>query len=196
MLSIKENVTTELIINKSKFITYLIKIEKIEDINKELNLLKEEYPEATHYCYAYIYGNTKRFYDDGEPAGTAGRPILSVLEQNQLNNILGVVIRYFGGKKLGTGGLIRAYRNSINECLKETKIIKLVDGVKMKIKFKYENQNKIDYLLKDSQIIKKEFDEYIHYTFLINNDNYHNIFNELKLQTTKMNKIKNILIEK
>ncbi len=196
MLSIKENITKELIINKSRFITFLIKIKKEEEVLKELDYLKEKHPGATHYCYAYICGNIKRFYDDGEPSGTAGMPILSVLENHNLNYILAIVIRYFGGKKLGANGLIRAYRGVVNNCLKDTKIIELTPGLKIKIKFKYENQNKIDHFLKNSRIIKKDYDEFIHYTFLISDNNYHNIDKQLSLITDYITIKENILIEK
>ena len=130
MKTIKENMTNDIIIKNSRFITKLVKVNNIDDIDKALNDLKEEYRGATHYCYAYIIGNIKRFNDDGEPGGTAGMPILNVLEKNNLNNILCVVIRYFGGIKLGAGGLVRAYSNSISNALKNSKFFKLKDEKK------------------------------------------------------------------
>ncbi|MDD4719202.1 MAG: YigZ family protein [Bacilli bacterium] len=195
MLSIKENTNSEIIINKSKFITHLIKIKEITDVDKELDNIKKIYSGASHYCYAYILGNTKRFNDDGEPSGSAGVPILSVLESNNLNNILCVVIRYFGGIKLGAGGLIRAYRKVTNTCLEITDIIELVDGLKIKIEFKYDNSNNIDYLLKDHILINKEFGEFINYTFLISLNEYKKIYNKLSLYTIHIKEIENILIE-
>ena len=196
MLSIKENTNNEIVINKSKFITYLIIINNETEVEDELNNLKKKHTGATHYCYAYICGNIKRFNDDGEPSGTAGVPILSVLENNNLNNVLCVVIRYFGGIKLGAGGLVRAYRNSVVDCLKTANIIELIDGFKLKIEFKYDQSNKIDYLLKDSLIIDKSFGEFIHYTFLINHLEYKQICNELKLNTNCIETLENILVEK
>lgn len=195
MLSISENCHNEIIINKSKFITYLIKVNDEESAKLELDKLKNMYRDATHHCYAYIIGNVKRFNDDGEPSGTAGIPILSVLESNNLNNILCVVIRYFGGVKLGAGGLVRAYLKSVTTCLNEASIVKLVEGIKVLIEFNYDQTNKIDYLLKDSLIINKEFNEFTNYTFIISNEEYSKIYNELKINTNKIKEIENILIE-
>ena len=104
-----EDYCSTIIINKSKFICELIYINNENEIIKRLNTIKNKYKDATHYCYAYICDNVKRFNDDGEPGGTAGMPILNVLENNNLNHVLCVVIRYFGGIKLGAGGLVRAY---------------------------------------------------------------------------------------
>ncbi|MDD2519198.1 MAG: YigZ family protein [Bacilli bacterium] len=195
MLSINKNCHNEIIINKSKFITYLIKVNDEESVKQELDKLKNMYSDATHHCYAYIIGNIKRFNDDGEPSGTAGIPILSVLESNNLNNLLCVVIRYFGGIKLGAGGLVRAYLKSVTACLKEASIVKMVEGIKVIIEFNYDQTNKIDYLLKDSQIINKKFNEFTNYTFIISNEEYSKIYNELKNNTNKINEIENILIE-
>ena len=105
MKTIKNNLSNEIIIKNSRFICLLIKINNI-DISDILNNIKLSYPKATHYCYGFIYNNYKKSSDDGEPTGTAGNSILFVLEKNNLNNILCVVIRYFGGIKLGAGGLI------------------------------------------------------------------------------------------
>ena len=117
MKSINQNVESIYLIQKSKFITKMIKVHSNNEIEPILNKLKIQYPNATHYCYAYIIDNIKRFSDDGEPSGTAGLPILNVLDNNQLNYILCVVIRYFGGIKLGAGGLVRAYTKSVTNCL-------------------------------------------------------------------------------
>ncbi len=108
----------EIIIKKSKFISFLFEIKKLEDINKIINELKIEHKKATHICYAYKIDNNVKFYDDGEPSGTAGKPIYNIIEKKNLNNILIVVIRYFGGIKLGAGGLLRAYSNSASNLFK------------------------------------------------------------------------------
>lgn len=175
MKSIKENVLNEYIINKSRFICYLIKINNEDDILINLSNFKKQYNDSTHICYAYINNNIKRFSDDKEPSGTAGMPILNVLENNQLNNILCVVIRYFGGVKLGAGGLVRAYTKSVTLALEKAKITDLIEGYKIKISFNYTELKKIDNLLKDYQIISKSFDEEIIYTILISNDEFDNI---------------------
>lgn len=159
-----------IIINKSKFITNIFYINNLNDINTYLNKIKEKYKDATHHCYAYIINNTKRFNDDGEPNGTAGMPILDCLEKNKLNHTLCIVTRYFGGIKLGAGGLVRAYSNSISNALKNSKFFKLKDGYKIKITFEYNNSKQIDNLVKDYEITKKEYGKVITYELLITND--------------------------
>lgn len=178
--TIVKNVENELIIKKSKFITKLYKIECEEEIKKILIDLKKEYKDCTHICYGYIINNTKRFNDNNEPSGTAGMPILKLIEVNDLNYILCVVIRYFGGIKLGASGLIRAYSNSVNEALKLTQIIELNEGKIIQIEFHYDKIKSIDNLLKDVLIISKDFDNNIIYEFKIENNAYIEIYNELK----------------
>ena len=159
-----------IIINKSKFITNIFYINNLNDINIYLNKIKEKYKDATHHCYAYIINNTKRFNDDGEPNGTAGMPILDCLEKNKLNHTVCIVTRYFGGIKLGAGGLVRAYSNSISNALKNSKFFKLKDGYKIKITFEYNNSKQIDNLVKDYEITKKKYGKVITYELLITND--------------------------
>ena len=169
MKSINKNVEKQTIIERSKFITKLFKVFSENETKDLINKLKIEYKDSTHICYAYIIGNIKRFNDDGEPTGTAGMPILNVLENNNLNYVLAVVIRYFGGIKLGAGGLVRAYANSISECLKLTEIRDVTNGVKLEIIFNYNNVEQINYLLKDVEITNKIFDKNITYEFNISN---------------------------
>lgn len=101
-------------IKKSKFIGLLYEIESLNDVDKILENLKIEHKKAKHFPYAYKFNNTAKKTDDKEPSGTCGTPILNVLERNNLNNHLLVVIRYFGGTKLGAGPLLRAYSKAAN----------------------------------------------------------------------------------
>lgn len=172
MFTIKENIKNEIIINKSRFITYIYKVENENQVNYILNELKKEYKDATHYCYSYIIGNIKRFNDDGEPSHTAGMPILNVLENKRLNNVLAVVIRYFGGIKLGAGGLVRAYTNSISDAIKDDNIIPIIKEYKKRIEFDYKYINKVNYILKDYKITYKEFDENVIYEFIYEENKY------------------------
>lgn len=176
MNKIITNKTTELIINKSRFITCLFKVTNESEISKYLEQVKNEYKGATHYCYAYIIDEVKRYNDDSEP--TAGIPILSTLEANNLNYVLCTVIRYFGGIKLGVGGLARAYGNSCLTAIKDN-LTPLVSGYQVTVKFNYDQINQVDYLLKDAQIIDKSFDELVSYTFLISSNLYKEIDNKL-----------------
>ncbi len=108
----------EILIKKSKFLGFLYEISNLEEIKEILNNLKKEHKKATHICYAYKVWVSAKYSDDGEPSGTAGKPIYNIIEKKNLNNILIVVIRYFGGIKLGAGGLFRAYSNCASELLK------------------------------------------------------------------------------
>lgn len=168
MKSIKSNAKKISIIKKSKFIAHLYKVNKQEDINKILETLKKEYKDSTHICYAYIINGLEKCSDDGEPSKTAGLPILNILKKNDLTNVLGVVVRYFGGIKLGAGGLVRAYSNSILEALNSTKIITLEEGYLIELEFDYNQVKLIDYILIDKTIIEKTYDYNIIYKFYLN----------------------------
>ena len=126
MYSIDSDVTNEYVINKSKFITKLYYVDNVEEVASVLNKVKSEYSLANHYCYAYIINNISKSSDDKEPSGTAGIPILNVLLKNNLNNILCIVVRYFGGIKLGAGGLVRAYTNSVSSALLQSALFSAV----------------------------------------------------------------------
>ena len=162
MFTIKNNETT-IIINKSKFITNIFSVDNIDEINKYLDEIKNKYKDATHHCYAYILDNTKRFNDDNEPSGTAGMPILDCLEKNNLNHVLCIVTRYFGGIKLGAGGLVRAYSNSVSNALNNTEKLELVDGYQVLIKFSYNKTDEINKLLDGYEIISKNFNNDVEY---------------------------------
>lgn len=171
MKTIKNNVKSELIIKNSRFITLLIKITTKDEVNKILNNIKNEYPKATHYCYGYIIDNYKKSSDDKEPSNTAGIPTLNILEKENLTNVLAVTIRYFGGIKLGVGGLIRAYSKSVQEALTKTELTELKQAKLVEITINYDMQKQLDYLLKDEIIIEKLFDSNITYNVLIEDKN-------------------------
>ena len=187
MKSIQKEITNEIIINKSRFITIITNINDINKIKEKLEEIKKTYKDATHYCFAYIIQNHEKCSDNGEPSGTAGIPILNVLKQNNLTNILCVVIRYFGGIKLGAGGLIRAYSTSASEALKKAAITTIVDGYNLTIEFSYDNLKQIDYLLKNIDI-KKDYQTNITYNFNITLEKYKQIENELIKLSKKKNK--------
>ena len=102
-------------INKSKFYGILFPVDNVEEVKEYLIQVRKDYPKATHYCYAYRVNGLEKSNDDGEPSGTAGRPMLEYLRNNDLENILCISIRYFGGIKLGASGLLRAYVDSVRE---------------------------------------------------------------------------------
>lgn len=111
-------------INKSKFYGYVFEINNIQDFLKYYNSLKESHPKASHICYAYLFndqGIKAKAFDDNEPKRTAGYPILKLIQNNNLNNIVIFVVRYFGGKKLGSGPLLRNYVKCASQALKSYK---------------------------------------------------------------------------
>lgn len=190
MYTIKNNSKYELIIKNSRFICLLYKVSNQEEIKLILEQTRNNYPDATHYCYAYIIDNHQKSSDDGEPSGTAGIPMLKVLENNNLTNTIAIIIRYFGGIKLGANGLIRAYTKVLANAIQENTIIELTEGYNLDITFNYDQTKEIDYLLKDIKINNKTFNNTITY----NIDITKNFLNKLTNINYKI--IKEILIEK
>ena len=168
MKVIKENIINKLEVNKSIFYTDLIKVYNKDEVISELNNIKNKYKDATHYCYAYIIDDIKKSSDDGEPGGTAGVPIMETLNNKDLNYILCVVTRYFGGIKLGAGGLVRAYRKATIEAINNSTLLDFIDGYEIIIKVSYNEQKDLEYLLKDN--FKKEYDNDVTYTIKCNKD--------------------------
>lgn len=177
MLSIKNNNVYEEIIKYSKFISLLFKVYSKEDINNYLEIVKNDYPGATHYCYGYVVDNDIRAYDDGEPSGTAGNPILNQILSNNLNYVLIIVVRYFGGVKLGAGPLTRAYAKLAREVIEKDNIVTLVNGYDINITFSYNDIKNIDYILGNSRIISKEFNDNVIYNVYVNEDTLKSLSN-------------------
>lgn len=164
------------IIEKSKFISIVKRIDTKEEIDKYLLEIKKQYFDATHICYAYILNNEKRYNDDNEPTGTAGKPILEILEKNQLNYVLLVVVRYFGGIKLGSNGLIRAYTNS-SKIVLENNTKEQEQAYLIEIETSYDNIENLNYLLKDSNIINKNFQEKVKIQAIVKKEILDNLTN-------------------
>ncbi len=120
-IRITETGTSEVIIKKSRFLGIAANVDSEEEARELLNAIRKEHYSARHVCYAYSIGDNNpalKFSDDGEPGGTAGRPILDVVTNSGVSNIIIIVVRYFGGVLLGTGGLVRAYTESAQEAVK------------------------------------------------------------------------------
>jgi uncharacterized YigZ family protein len=147
----------------SKFLAFAFPVENEEDIKEKLDHLRKKFYDARHHCYAYILGKNQELYranDDGEPNHSAGDPILGQIRSHQLTNVLIVVIRYFGGTKLGVGGLITAYKTAAADSIANNEIITAVIQEKVKINFEYLLMNEVMKLIKDYelQIIEQHFD--------------------------------------
>lgn len=165
----------ESIIKKSRFIGYALPIDSEEEALKFIDEIKSKDRDATHNVYAYVVGensNTQRFSDDGEPSGTAGIPVLEIIKKEDLRNVVVVVTRYFGGIKLGGGGLIRAYTKSAKIGLEAAKIIDMVVHKKLKIRLDYSLYGKIEnYLLVNEYTVDDTtFDTSINITICVDNE--------------------------
>ncbi|MDD3304869.1 MAG: YigZ family protein [Bacilli bacterium] len=189
MKTIKDNIRNEIIIKNSKFITLVYYLKNEEDVSNIMSSIKDEYKNASHYCYAYIIDNVKRSNDDGEPTGTAGIPILNVLEKNNLTNILCIVVRYFGGIKLGAGGLIRAYGKAVRETLKLSTLVNINKCYMVTIIFDYDDLKEIDFIINKTIVVNKSFEEQIKYTIMVK-ENELDIIERLKLFNATIKEIK------
>ena len=147
-------------VNKSVFIAYLKHIESVDDAKIYLNSIKAKHLDATHHVSAFIIGNSGqngRANDDGEPSRTAGAPIFEVLRKNNLTNVICIVVRYFGGIKLGAGGLVRAYNKAASEVVKLAVIRPIIDYSLLELHFSYPYLNQIEKVLQDFSIIERSF---------------------------------------
>lgn len=147
--------SAEIVEKKSRFIGDVFPVTSEEEALECLEKVKKQYWDARHHCWAYVIGEKQpqeRFSDDGEPSGTAGKPILEVIRGQKLTNTLVVVTRYFGGTLLGTGGLVRAYTKSSQEALDASTMIARISGVKLKITTDYTGIGKIQYILAQRKI--------------------------------------------
>jgi len=139
----------------SKFFGYAFPVKTEDDIKLKLELLKKQHHSARHWCYAYQLGTeniTYRANDDGEPNNSAGMPIYGQIQSFDLTNVLIVVVRYFGGVKLGVGGLINAYKTAAQLALEGSKIVTRTINIDFLLKFDYKNMNKVMRVIKEKQI--------------------------------------------
>ena len=139
----------------SKFFGYAYPVLNEDDIKTHLEALKKQHHSARHWCYAYQIGTERIKYranDDGEPSNSAGQPIYGQIQSFELTNVLVVVVRYFGGVKLGVGGLINAYRTGAQMALEESNIIEKTINIDYLIRFDYKNMNKVMRIIKEKQL--------------------------------------------
>ena len=159
--TIAQPVVTEFKDRGSRFLAYAFPITTVDDFKERLKQLKEEHPKAAHHCFAYrlgIDGNTFRVSDDGEPSGSAGRPILGQIDSKQISNVLVVVVRYFGGTLLGVPGLINAYKTVTSLALQTTPIIQKQIEVNYQLHFDYTKMNDVMMVVKqyNCTVVKQE----------------------------------------
>jgi len=163
MKSVKERVETAFTEKRSEFVSVLCPVESEDEAKSVLEGIRATHKNASHNCFAYIIGESgaiKRFDDDGEPSQTAGFPILEVLRKNELTNVICVVTRYYGGVKLGAGGLVRAYKKGASSCVEKAKLQDIRTMIRYRIALDFGQGGRIeDFLQKVARILSRDYTE-------------------------------------
>ena len=167
------NSRSEIVVKKSRFISQCFYIKSDKEAKAIVSSLWKEHKDARHVVYGFIYGaknsQTMGMTDDGEPKGTAGRPVLQVLKGSSITNILCTVVRYFGGIKLGTGGLVKAYTEAAQQALKELKVKELIDETAFSVTAGYEFYDQIKRAAESysAEVITEEFTDHVYIEFRV-----------------------------
>jgi len=179
---------------KSKFISFAIPVQNVDEIKEEVQNYRKEYYDARHVCWAYMLGAERKEFranDDGEPSGTAGKPILGQINSNELTDILVIVIRYFGGIKLGTSGLIMAYKEAAIEALRNAEIIEKTVDFDISFQFEYPFMNDVMKIVKDlnPDILEQTYDMDCSMTLRIRKSLFEQLSSRLeKVESIRFNK--------
>ena len=165
MKTIKKPVQSEINIKKSQFICSLYPTINKKESKEIIQKLNQKYHDATHNCTAYIVNDGEGYDDNGEPGGTAGKPMINVLRKNELHNITAVVTRYFGGIKLGAGGLVRAYSKSVMEAVNDAEIVEIEEYEVFNITFDYSDIKIVDGEIRNNKLISigKDYSDKVSY---------------------------------
>lgn len=175
MKSIKKAVRIEFEEKKSKFIGYAKPISTKEEAEDFIDMIKEMHPDATHNCTVYrVIDNGQEYFkadDDGEPSGTAGKPMGEILTYMEVNNVVVVATRYFGGIKLGAGGLVRNYAKTAKLAILEGEVVEFIERVECLLDFSYERINEVETLLinGNEELLNKDFNERVTYRVKVSN---------------------------
>ncbi|WP_405289857.1 YigZ family protein [Methanobrevibacter sp.] len=172
MKTIRNPVQSEINVKKSQFICSLFPTKTKAESKQIIQKLNEQYSDATHNCTAYIASDGEGFDDDGEPGGTAGKPMINVLRKNELHNVTAVVTRYFGGIKLGAGGLVRAYSKSVMEAIGQAEILEIEEYDVYTITFEYSEIKTADGEVRTNNldVIDKQYSDKVSYD-IVSKDN-------------------------
>ena len=165
MKTIAKAVESEINVKKSQFICHLFPTKTKKESKEIIIKVNEKYSDATHNCTAYIVSDGEGFDDDGEPGGTAGKPMINVLRKNDLHNVTAVVTRYFGGVKLGAGGLVRAYSKSVLEAINEAEILEVELYDVYTLIFEYSEIKTVDGEVRTNnlEVINKDYSDKVSY---------------------------------
>ncbi len=193
MRSIQKQVVSEIEINKSTFINYLIPVTSIEEIDQQLMDVKTRYSDATHHCYAYLLGEhqeIQKYSDDGEPSKTAGLPMLEVLKKHDVTDVLSITIRYYGGIKLGAGGLVRAYTKSCATSIQEASFTTLQSFQTLEIIIPFDEIGHVEKYIRDHlKLLETTYDEMVHYLIVCNTNDVEPINTQIIDKTSGKGKI-------
>ena len=197
-ITIKENVIAEIVEKKSKFIANLIHVDNTQEAENIIKDIKKKYFDARHNCIAYrIVEDEKiveRSSDDGEPSGTAGAPMLTILQKNNLANVLVVVTRYFGGVLLGTGGLVRAYSESTIKVIEKADKVEMILGEELEVMLDYNNFENFKYYCKNNEIniVNPQYTENIVCKIEINEDKKQKLMDDFEAKKINLKEIKEL----
>jgi uncharacterized YigZ family protein len=169
---------------KSKFICHLFNVTSADEVTEIIKAEKKKYYDARHHCFAYVMGDDGsdiKCSDDGEPSGTAGRPMLDILQKEGLTDILCVVTRYFGGTLLGTGGLVRAYSSALKDAIDKSTFKNETKAIIIKYKYGYNFDAKISSYLrdKDIKVLDSEYSDAVKITIVLEKEMYSDVNNDL-----------------
>ena len=197
----KEN-SAEIVEKKSRFIANIYNVESKEEAEEKIKQIKRKYYDAKHHCFAFSIieenGITQKSSDDGEPSGTAGAPILNIIKSNNLQNVVIIVTRYFGGILLGTGGLTRAYSEAAGKVVEQSELIQKEPGMEVELEIAYNDNEKFKYYCQKNNIniIKIEYTENILYKIELNEKEYKKIEEINKTNNKQLDiNIKNIKLK-
>ena len=184
IIRIKQEYVIENVINKSRFIAHIKPVESEDEAKAFIDEVKKEHRDATHNCSAYTIGDSmliQKANDDGEPSGTAGVPMLEILKKLETHNTAAVVTRYFGGIKLGTGGLIRAYSGAVRDAIKEGGRVELRNAIPTTVTISYEQTGKFEYELQSTNFILRDtmYTDKVSYRIDVLEDDYEDFINFL-----------------
>ena len=198
MKTIAKPFQTSIDIKKSQFICRLFPAQNEQEAKEIINRISEEYKDATHNCTAYVVSDGEGFDDDGEPGGTAGRPMLNVLKKNEMENIVAIVTRYFGGIKLGAGGLVRAYSKSVLETLSVAEIVDMELYEIFRFTFEYQDIKTIDSELRSKRlaVVEKQYEAQVIYFVASKNVDMVNNIQEKLSNSVKIEHLGSRFLEK
>lgn len=193
--TIEQPATAEFRDRGSRFIGYAFPVSNINEFKEKLAVVKKEHPKATHHCFAYrigLDGSTFRVSDDGEPSGSAGRPILGQIDSKQATNVLIIVVRYFGGTLLGVPGLINAYKTTAALVLQVTPLVQKPVLVPYRLQFDYTQMNDVMVICKqfDCQVMKQEMNLFCNMQIGIPKNRLEDVLYKLKeLRAVELDKV-------